>query len=306
MLPAGTATCTLTATARVVNGAGASRPRRDADRDPQRQRDHAVVERHRRPVARAYRSSLGSKGRGGDTLRIRLGYEVPTGVVPRAGDGVWFDDLDLSCMQPPGRTSGYGWMSGTSMATPYVSGAAALLFSLRPQATVAQVRAALLSSVTKLPAFSGVTTTGGRLNVPAAMSALAAVVPGPPLPAGFGEPTSPPEQPPPVQTTPQPLPTVTTPTPAPLPAPTTTQPQQTTPTRAAVRCVVPRLTGRTLAQARTLLKRAHCAVGRVSRPRGATRRLVVKTSSPRAGSRRTSGARVALTLTPKAKAKQRR
>ncbi len=211
---------------------------------------------------------------------------MPAGVVPRAGDGVWFDDLDLSCMQPPGSTRGYGYLNGTSMATPFVSGAAALLLSLRPQATVAQVRSALLDGVTKLPAFSGMTVTGGRLNVPGAMRALAAVVPGPPLPAGFGEPTVPQApEPPPTPPTPAPPAPVTPPQPTPLP------PVATTPTkpRPVARCVVPRLAGRTLAQARTLLRRAHCAVGRIGRPRRAARRLVVKTSSPRAGSRRASG-----------------
>ncbi|MDO8188943.1 S8 family serine peptidase [Conexibacter sp. JD483] len=300
-LPAGTATCTLRASARVVNGGGAANLAATL-----------TVIRNGSAITPSWRGTtssdlrielgLGTRGRGGDQLRVKLGYEVPAGVVPQAGDGVWFDDLDLSCMQPPGRTNGYGYMSGTSMATPFVAGAAALLFSLRPQASVAQVRAALLAGVTRLPAFSGVTTSGGRLNVPGAMSALAAVVPGPPLPAGFGT-----VSPPPVQQTPAapepPAPPATPPTPTPLPTPI--ERQETAPsTRPLVRCVVPKLTGRTLAQARTLLRRAHCAVGRVGRPRGrAARALIVKTSSPRAGSRRVSGMRVTLTLQQRPKAK---
>ncbi|NVJ26397.1 MULTISPECIES: S8 family serine peptidase [Myxococcus] len=46
----------------------------------------------------------------------------------------------------------YAYMSGTSMATPYVSGVAALLFSARPNATPAEVKAALLSSAKDLGA----------------------------------------------------------------------------------------------------------------------------------------------------------
>ncbi|QSQ12216.1 S8 family serine peptidase [Myxococcus landrumensis] len=44
----------------------------------------------------------------------------------------------------------YAYLSGTSMATPYVSGIAALLFSARPSATPAEVIAALLASAKDL------------------------------------------------------------------------------------------------------------------------------------------------------------
>jgi subtilisin family serine protease len=48
------------------------------------------------------------------------------------------------------KSADYAYMSGTSMATPYVSGVAALLFSAYPHATVGQVRKALLSSARDL------------------------------------------------------------------------------------------------------------------------------------------------------------
>ncbi len=75
-----------------------------------------------------------------------------------------------------------------------------------------------------------------------------------------------------------------------------------TPSRS--RCVVPGLKGKTLGDARRALTRAHCAVGKVTRPhssghrpRTQTRRsLVVKSESPRAGTRRPAGASVSLTL----------
>ncbi|MEA2294342.1 MAG: thermitase, partial [Solirubrobacteraceae bacterium] len=68
---------------------------------------------------------------------------------------------------------GYGSKTGTSMASPHVAGAAALLWADAPTATVAQVRGALLGSVD--PTGAPV-ATGGRLDVAAALQALPGVV----------------------------------------------------------------------------------------------------------------------------------
>src|SRR3954451_9725409 len=54
--------------------------------------------------------------------------------------------------------------SGTSMATPHVTGAAALYKSTHPTATAAQIKSAILSSTTPTASLSGKTVTGGRLN----------------------------------------------------------------------------------------------------------------------------------------------
>jgi subtilisin family serine protease len=65
-------------------------------------------------------------------------------------------------------------MSGTSMATPFVSGAAALLWSFRPTATLAQIREAILNSVD--PGNFAV-SSHGRLNVKHAIEELQKLVP---------------------------------------------------------------------------------------------------------------------------------
>jgi subtilisin family serine protease len=59
----------------------------------------------------------------------------------------------------------YVWMSGTSMATPHVAGAASLAFAYNPNATVAQVKQALMDGTDKVASLTGKTVTGGRLNL---------------------------------------------------------------------------------------------------------------------------------------------
>ncbi|MEM7391436.1 MAG: S8 family serine peptidase, partial [Verrucomicrobiota bacterium] len=66
----------------------------------------------------------------------------------------------------------YGLKNGTSMATPHVAGAAALLWSLVPEASWTEIRDAILSGVDLIPSMAGVTVTGGRLNLFQAMEQI--------------------------------------------------------------------------------------------------------------------------------------
>jgi subtilisin family serine protease len=71
-------------------------------------------------------------------------------------------------------SSKYCYMTGTSMATPMVTAAAAMLYTYYSDISLTQVRTALLSSVHKLDSLSGKTVTGGMLDLDAAMTAAAA------------------------------------------------------------------------------------------------------------------------------------
>jgi hypothetical protein len=91
----------------------------------------------------------------------------------------------------------------------------------------------------------------------------------------------------------------------PTPAP---EPELKPPPPATVSCTVPKLAGKTLAQAKTALTRALCKLGKVTKPKAKPgqklARLVVKSSSPRAGAKPATGV-VALTLAPKPTARRR-
>ena len=79
------------------------------------------------------------------------------------GSGIW--------STLPGTTgkkrnsSTYGSYSGTSMATPHVTGAAALYAASHPGATAAQIKEAIFVNTVPTSSLSGKCVTGGRLNV---------------------------------------------------------------------------------------------------------------------------------------------
>lgn len=60
---------------------------------------------------------------------------------------------------------GYASYSGTSMATPHVTGALALYAAQNPTATASQLRTQLLSTTTSLTSLANKTVTGGTLDV---------------------------------------------------------------------------------------------------------------------------------------------
>lgn len=59
---------------------------------------------------------------------------------------------------------GYGVKSGTSMATPHVSGVAGLIMSAYPEASNAEIKERLIQGSDPVPALEGLTVSQGRIN----------------------------------------------------------------------------------------------------------------------------------------------
>jgi subtilisin family serine protease len=77
-------------------------------------------------------------------------------------DGIYWDDIGICAVSWP--TNIYKSLQGTSMATPFVSGLAALIWSKEPNLSYLDVKNRILSTVDVLPQLYGKVKTSGRIN----------------------------------------------------------------------------------------------------------------------------------------------
>jgi thermitase len=165
---------------------------------------------------------------GSDELASFSNYGATSVDIAAPGVDILSTYYDAEVANPALRNT-YDWLNGTSMATPHVSGAAALLIGQHPEGlTPWQVREMLLSSAHKVDGLTGKVATGGRLDVAAALNA--------PVPDAAGTPVAGLDAPQPRATQPaapaSPAPVTPAPTPI-TPAPTPAQPTPSQPTRVA-------------------------------------------------------------------------
>jgi subtilisin family serine protease len=85
------------------------------------------------------------------------------------------------------RNNQYRQFNGTSMATPHVSGVAALLKQQDATRDAAQLKQLIMANVDQLPALQGTSVTGGRINLARALGAEGAACPGGPAQVAYDE-----------------------------------------------------------------------------------------------------------------------
>lgn len=149
-------------------------------------------------------TAAGNTGNNNDEVAVQrypCSYDLPTEICVTASN----DKDELSSwanygphtvnLAAPGvsiystlREGKYGYLSGGSMASPQVAGAAALILSVKPSLSASELKADILEHVDPAPALSGKVITGGILDVCKAMPGCAAEPPPPP-PATFGKTT---------------------------------------------------------------------------------------------------------------------
>ncbi|HEY4450506.1 MAG TPA: S8 family serine peptidase [Solirubrobacteraceae bacterium] len=147
-------------------------------------------------------TAAGNSGNNNDEEKVRrypCGYDRPTEICVTATDNndqlpSWANygphTVDLAA---PGvsiystlREGKYGYLSGGSMASPQVAGAAALILAVSPSFTPQELKADIVGNVDPLPSLAGKVISGGRLDVCKALPGCSGPPPPPP-PATFGK-----------------------------------------------------------------------------------------------------------------------
>lgn len=109
-------------------------------------------------------------------------YDVPNVLAVAATDQsdqrAWFSSYGANSVDlgAPGvdiystlPSQSYDYKSGTSMATPHVVGAAAVVLAHKPQFTAEEVKGLLIDTVDPVPALASLVASGGRLNLNSAL-----------------------------------------------------------------------------------------------------------------------------------------
>lgn len=125
---------------------------------------------HQKIVSRIVDLDRCARMLGDDSLSIGYLYYSKS-----PGSFAWLDCFTITRYTDPG--DGYAYYSGTSMATPMVSGTAGLIKSVNRSLTAEETRQILIDSVDKIPSLEGKVSSGGRVNASRAVLMARATLP---------------------------------------------------------------------------------------------------------------------------------
>jgi len=137
-------------------------------------------------------AAAGNDGSNNDvTQHYPSNYDSPNVLAVAASDDndeiAWFSNFGRETVDlaAPGAAvlstlpGGYGLFDGTSMAAPHVSGAAALILSVRPDLGAVELKNLLLSHVDPVVGLVPLTSAGGRLSAFGPIASQDEIAPGP-------------------------------------------------------------------------------------------------------------------------------
>ena len=106
-----------------------------------------------------------------DGDQVYIGFALQTdGFVQM--DGVLIDDVRVMVIEPGPVTADYEYLSGTSMATPHVSGVAGLVRSINTSLSAMEIKDVIINTVDKKPAYAGKIVSEGRVNAYSVLNAV--------------------------------------------------------------------------------------------------------------------------------------
>jgi len=118
------------------------------------------------------------------SVDLRIRFRLASDSDSMVGDGAAIDDVSVVCTSSSFDGTEYAFYSGTSMATPHVAGAAALLLAIDPGSTATELADLIVSGADPIPGLNGKLRSAVRLDLAGSLRSLSPIATSPSMPVG--------------------------------------------------------------------------------------------------------------------------